>query len=106
MQTSFPALLTILVMALVTYVTRVSGLWLMRHVGPPSPTRMQAGLGYLPSTVIVAIVASTVFSTGLAEAGASLATVLVRARTRNVLLTMIVGISVIWGLRLLQADLR
>jgi uncharacterized membrane protein len=56
--------------------------------------------------VIVAIVAPTVFSTGLAEAGAALATVLVMARTRNVLLAMIVGVGVVWGLRMLLAHLR
>ena len=104
MQTSVPALLTILGMALVTYVTRMSGLWLMSHVTLSTP--MKAWLGYLPGTVIVAIIAPTVFSTGFAEAGAALATVLVMARTRNVLLTMIVGVSVVWGLRMLQAHLR
>jgi|SRR5258706_13141287 uncharacterized membrane protein len=104
MQTSFPALLTILAMALATYVTRMSGLWLMSHV--TLSTRMKAWLGYLPGTVIVAIVAPTVFSTGLAGAGAALATVLVMARTRNVLFAMIVGVGVVWGLRLLQAHLR
>jgi branched chain amino acid efflux pump len=104
MQTSFAALLTILGMALVTYVTRISGLWLMSHV--TLSTRMKAWLGYLPGTVIVALVAPTVFSTGVAEAGAALATVLVMARTRNVLLTILVGVSVVWGLRMLQADLR
>lgn len=104
MQTSLPALLTILAMALATYVTRMSGLWLMSHV--TLSTRMKAWLGYLPGTVIVAIVAPTVFSTGFAEAGAALATVLVMARTRNVLFAMIVGVGVVWGLRLLQASLR
>ena len=104
MQISFPALLTILGMALVTYVTRISGLWLMSHV--TLSTRMKAWLGYLPGTVIVAIIAPTVFSTGLAEAGAAVATVLVMARTRNVLLAMIVGVGVVWGLRLLEAHLR
>ncbi len=104
MQTSFAALLTILGMALVTYVTRISGLWLMSHV--TLSTRMKAWLGFLPGTVIVALVAPTVFSTGVAEAGAALATVLVMARTRNVLLTIIVGVSVVWGLRMLQANLR
>src|SRR5713101_7443998 len=104
MQTSFPALLTILGMALVTYVTRMSRFWLMRYV--TLSTRMKAWLGYLPGTVIVAIVAPTVFNTGLAEAGAALATVLVMARTRNVLLAMIVGVEVVWGLRMLLATLR
>ena len=104
MQTSFAALLTILGMALVTYGTRMSGLWLMSHV--TLSTRMKTWLGYLPGTVIVALVAPTVFTTGVAEAGAALATVLVMARTRNVLLTILVGVSVVWGLRMLQANPR
>lgn len=104
MQTSLLALLTICEMALVTYLTRMSGLWLMRHM--TLSTRMKAWLGYLPGTVIVAIVAPSVFSSGLAEAGAALATVIVMARTRNVLLAIIAGVGVVWGLRLLQAHLR
>ena len=87
-----------------TYLTRMSGLWLMSHM--TLSTRMKAWLGYLPGTVIVAIVAPTVFSTGLAEAGAALTTVLVMARTRHVLLAMIVGVGVVWGLRLLLTHLR
>jgi uncharacterized membrane protein len=104
MQTSFLALLAIFGMALVTYLTRMSGLWLMSHM--TLSTRMKAWLGYLPGTVIVAIVAPTVFSTGFAEAGAALATVFVMARTRKVLLAMIVGVGFVWGLRLLLAHLR
>ena len=76
----------------------MSGFWLMSYV--TLSMRMKAWLGYLPGTVIVAIVAPTVFSTGLAEAGAALATVLVMARTRNVLVAMIVGIGAVWGVRL------
>jgi uncharacterized membrane protein len=68
--------------------------------------RVKAWLGYIPGAVLVAIVAPTVLSTGLAEAGAALATVLVMVRTRNVLLGMLVGVGVVWGLRMLQIGLR
>ena len=99
MQTSIPALITILGMALVTYLTRISGLLLMSHV-TLSP-RLKAWLGYIPGAVIVSLVAPTIFGTGFAEIGASLATVLVAIRTRNILLSMIVGVGVVWGLRML-----
>ncbi len=104
MQISSQALLAILGMALVTYLTRISGLWLMSRV--TLSRRMKAWLGYIPGTVLVAIIAPAVLSTSLAEAGAALATVLVAARTRNVLLSMIVGIGVVVGLRMVQANLR
>ncbi len=103
MQTSLPALLTITGMALITYLTRVSGLWLMSHV--TLSRRIETWLGYIPGTVIVAIIAPTVFSTGLAEAGAALVTLLVAARTRNVLLSMIIGVVAVVVLRLVQAGL-
>lgn len=100
MQSSPQALLAIVGMALVTYLTRSGGVWLMSRVTLSG--RMKAWLGYLPGTVLVALVAPTVLSTGLAEAGASLVTLLVAARTRNVLLSMIVGVVVVWVLRMLH----
>ncbi|GCE24271.1 AzlD family protein [Dictyobacter kobayashii] len=99
MQTSLPAILAICGMAIVTYITRIGGLWLMGHVAVSARTR--AWLGYLPGTILVAIVAPTVLSTGWSEAGASLATILVAARTRNLLLSMIVGIGAAIALRAL-----
>ena len=100
MQSSPHALLAIVGMALVTYLTRSGGVWLMSRVTLSGC--MKAWLGYLPGTVLVALVAPTVLSTGLAEAGASLVTLLVAARTRNVLLSMIVGVIVVWILRMLH----
>ena len=97
MQTSLSALITIVGMAVVTYLTRISGLWLMRRI--PLSQRLKAWLGYIPGTVIVSLVAPTIFGTGFAELGAALATVLVAIRTRNVLLSMLVGVGVVWGLR-------
>ncbi len=104
MQISPQALITIIGMAVVTYLTRIGGLWLMSHV--TLSKRMKAWLGYIPGAVIVAIIAPTVLSTGFAEAGAALATIFVAARTRNILLAMIVGVGVVLGLRILLASLR
>jgi uncharacterized membrane protein len=84
-------------MALVTYVTRVSGYFLIGHVAL-SP-RLEAGLRAIPGAVLISIVAPAVLSAGPAEALASLATVLVAARTRNLLAAMATGILVVWALR-------
>ena len=104
MQISFQALVTICGMAFVTYLTRVGGVWLMSHV--TLSKRMKVWLEYIPGTVIVALVAPTVLTTGFAEAGAALVTLVVEARTRNVLLSMAVGVIVVWGLRTLLTILR
>jgi branched-subunit amino acid transport protein len=89
--------LTILGMALVVYATRVSGPWLLGRWLDARPVR--TWLGYLPGTVLVALVAPLVFASGVAEALASLVTLLVAIRTRNVLISMLVGVVVVWGLR-------
>jgi uncharacterized membrane protein len=82
----------------------LGGVWLMSHV--TLSKRMKVWLEYIPGTVIVALVAPTVLTTGFAEAGAALVTLVVGARTRNVLLSMVVGVIVVWGLRTLLTILR
>lgn len=91
------ALFAIVGMAVATYVTQVGGLWLITKVTPSF--RVAAWLRYIPGAVLVALVAPTIFTQGLAEACAALATVLAAVRTKNVLVAMVVGIGVVWGLR-------
>ncbi len=89
--------LTILGMALITYVTRSSGLWLMGRV-KPTP-RVAVWMRQIPGAILVALVTPAVLTGNLADAVAGLATVLVAWRTRNVLLAMVVGIVVVAALR-------
>ena len=100
MQINLTTLITILGMAFVTYLTRVGGVWLMSFVHLSE--RFKTWVNILPGTILIAIIAPNVFSAGFAEAGASLATVLVFVRTRNILLSMIIGIGAVVGLRMLQ----
>ena len=99
MQSETLTLITILVMALVTYATRAGGFWLMGLV-TPSP-RIEAWLRQIPGAVLVAIVAPTVLASSLAETLAAVATVLVAIRTKNVLIAMLVGVTTIALLRLI-----
>ena len=92
------ALITILGMALVTYITRASGFWLMGLV-TPSP-RIEAWLRQIPGAVLVAIIAPTVLASSLAETLAALATALVALRTKNVLVAMLIGVGTVSLLRL------
>lgn len=97
MQLDPLALLTILGMALVTYLTRVGGLWLMGRV-MPSP-RVEAWLRNIPGAVLISIVAPSALASGLSGVLAALLTGLVAARTRNLLLSMVVGVAAVWVLR-------
>lgn len=92
-------LMTIAGMALVTYLTRVSGLYLMNFV-TPTP-RVEAWLRHIPGAILVAIVAPAVFATSLAQALAALATLLAAMYSKNILVAMIVGIVAVWLLRML-----
>jgi uncharacterized membrane protein len=99
MQSESIMLLTILGMALVTYATRAGGFWLMGLV-TPSP-RVEAWLRQIPGAVLVAIIAPTVLASSLAETLAALATVLVAIRTKNVLISMLIGVAMVACLRLI-----
>lgn len=92
--------LTILGMALITYATRVTGLWMMGRV-QPTP-RVAAWMRHIPGAILVALVTPAVLTGNLADAVAGLATVLVAWRTRNLLLAMVVGIVVVAALRAIQ----
>ncbi len=99
MQNNILTLITILGMALVTYATRAGGFWMMSLV-TPSP-RIEAWLRQIPGSGMVSLVAPTVLASSLAETLAALATVLVAARTKNVLLAMVVGVAAVWVLRII-----
>jgi len=85
------ALLAIVGMALATYATRSGGLWLMGRVTPTR--RVEAWLSHVPGAILVAIVAPGIVTGGLAAVGASLATVVVAARTKQLLLAMVAGVA-------------
>jgi uncharacterized membrane protein len=90
-------LATILAMALVTYATRVGGLWLMGRVA--SSPRVEAWLLNIPGTVLVSIVTPLAVSNGPADALAAGITGLVAARTHNLLLAIALGVGAAWVLR-------
>jgi uncharacterized membrane protein len=99
MQIDPTVLLTIFGMALVTYATRVGGLWLMNRV--TLSKRVEAWLSYIPGTVLIAIIAPEIIKSGPIGAIAALATTLVAVRSGNLLLAMVVGVGLVWGLRTL-----
>ena len=93
------AIVAILGMALVTYLTRVGGFWFTGRVRPSR--RVKAGLRQTPGAVLVTIVVPAVIEAGLAGAVALLATVLVARRTHNLLFAAITGVGIVAILRYL-----
>jgi len=99
MHVDTPTLSAIVGMALVTYLTRASGLWLMGRV--TLTPRLEAGLSAVPGAVLISILAPSALAAGPAEIGASLVTILLMLRTRNLLVAIIAGVAVVWVLRTL-----
>ncbi len=71
-------LLAILAMAAATILTRVSGLFLLRHVSLDGGRRK--AIESIPPAVLMAVVAPTAFATGIAETAACAVTALAALR--------------------------
>lgn len=87
----------IAVMAVVTFLIRAGGFWLMGHV--PLTPRLRRMLEALPGAVVVATVLPIVVRGGLASAIAIASAVLVMALRRNDLLAIFCGLAVVAALR-------
>ena len=99
--------LTIVGMGVITYAIRVS-LFLLPE-GAQLPERLLRALRYVPAAVLSAIIAPELLmpggafdlSLGNERLLAGLVAILVAWRTRNVLLTVIAGMGVLWALQAL-----
>jgi uncharacterized membrane protein len=96
-------LLTIALMAVVTYATRAGGLWMATRLSLSG--RAEAWLGHIPGAILVSIVAPTVLTSGLPEALAALAVVVVALRTGSLLASMGSGVAVVLALRALESSI-
>ena len=92
-------IITILLMAVATYATRAGGLWLASRLELSG--RVEAWLDYIPGAILVSIVAPVVLASGLVEALAALAVVLVASRTGSLPVAMVTGVCAVLVLRTL-----
>lgn len=96
MSIDIPTAATILAMAVVTYLTRISGLALKGRLNV-SP-RAQAALDAIPPAVLVAVIAPSLLATGWQETAASVVTI--AAATRLPLIATVgIGVATIVLLR-------
>ena len=85
--------ITLLGMASVTFGMRIGGFWLMSRF--KSLKKLERLLTYTPGSIIASIVAPASLMNGVDEAIASLAVILVMIKSRNLLLSMCVGIAMV-----------
>jgi uncharacterized membrane protein len=96
---AYTPFVAIVAMALATYLTRVSGFWLMAHV--PMTRRVRHTLEALPGAIVAATVLPLVARGGLAAVLAIIAVVVAMMLRRNEFLAVFVGIAVAAGVRAL-----
>ncbi|MFW6324589.1 MAG: AzlD family protein [Desulfovibrionales bacterium] len=94
MQNSLPAIFG---MAVVTYLTRISGPFLVRLV--QGNQRLEACLSRLPGSILAALLAPLVFAAGPAETMAAGLTILVSLKTRSMPLALVAGVGSVALLR-------
>ncbi len=93
MEINSTTILTIVLMACATYLTRSSGLFLASrlHLGPRGEAFMKA----VPGGILVALVAPTALASSWGESTAALVTVGVAALTRNLIVSMAAGVGTV-----------
>ena len=91
---------TILAMAAVTYATRAGGFWLSTKLTLSG--RLERTLHAIPGAVLVSLVSPQIVDGGLAAAVASVGTIAVAVRTRNLLAAVVTGALLVSLLRLVS----
>lgn len=91
-------ILAIIGMALATYATRASGLYLMRGVTVRG--RLKAALDALPPAILMAVIAPTILTTGIAETIAAGLTAVAAFMRLPLVVTILIGVVSVVLLRL------
>ena len=91
------ALLAIAGMGIATYLTRLSGFYLLRGLNLSGP--MKAALDALPPAVLMAVIAPVILTTGLAESIAAAITAVAAFFRLPLALTIVIGIVSVVVLR-------
>ena len=91
-------ILAILGMALATYATRASGLYLMRGVTVKG--RLKAALDALPPAILMAVIAPTILTTGVAETVAAAITAVSAFMRAPLVVTILIGVVSVVILRM------
>ncbi|MEQ1524945.1 MAG: AzlD domain-containing protein [Aestuariivirga sp.] len=91
-------LLAIIGMALATYATRVSGLYLMR--GMTVKGRLKAALDAMPPAILMAVIAPTILTTGIAETIAAAITATAAFMRLPFIVTILIGVMSVVLLRM------
>jgi len=89
--------LVVAAMAVVTYLTKAGGLWLLSRVDVGD--RVRGGLEALPGAIVVAVLGPQLAEGGPPEWAAAAVVALVARRTGNIFLSLAVGVGAVVAFR-------
>lgn len=89
--------IAVLCMAAATFTTRAAGPWLLQRI--TLPRYLNTVLEYLPGTIMISLVAAQVSKLPTQEWPAVAVALLVGFRTKNVFLTILVGVLAVYVIR-------
>ncbi|MCP4024471.1 MAG: AzlD domain-containing protein [Desulfobacteraceae bacterium] len=92
------AIITILGMALVTYVTRILGFYISDKI-TRMPPKLEQALKYIPGTIIISIIAPQIVSGGSVTVTASIICTAAALLFRNLVAVMVTGVVYVSILR-------
>ena len=93
MSAGYAAALAIAGMAIATYITRISGLYLMRFMKVEGRTK--AALDAVPPAILMAVIAPVAFATGPAETAAAILTAIAALRLPLIVAVIMGVVSVV-----------
>lgn len=90
-------LVTIIGIAVATFVTKAGGYWLIQRVDV-SP-RLEAGLSALPGAILISLIAPRLMGGGVAEWASAGVVFVIAVRTGNILLAILGGVGTVLAVR-------
>ncbi len=97
MESDITAILVISGMAIVTYLTRAGGLFLVNRI--QISDRVERFLTTIPGAILISIIAPSLFNGGFKDTAAGCITMIIAFKTKNLFLAMISGIILVYILR-------
>jgi uncharacterized membrane protein len=98
MESDSVTLLTIAGMALATFATRAGGFALMRFMNVKG--RVKAALDAMPPAILMAVIAPTIFATGVAETLAAVITAIAAMARLPLIAVVVIGVVSVVLLRM------
>ena len=89
--------IVIVMMAIITYLTRIFGIVVVKHI--PTDGKLKNFLYCIPGAIIISLIAPEIFKGSVEIKIAAFAVLIIAIKTRNILISLIFGIIFLYVIR-------